>query len=171
MRMNDKEIIQNNLDHTLFSWTKQGGLNPINAERAEGVYFYDRDGKRYIDFSSQLMNVNIGHGNQRITNAVVKQMQQFSYLYPGIATEARAILGKKLAEITPGNITKALFTLGGAEAIENAIKLARIYTGRHKIITHYRSYHGGTYGAITASGVDPRSHAVDSQGVPNIIHV
>ncbi len=171
MRMNDKEIIQNNLDHTLFSWTKQGGLNPINAERAEGVYFYDRDGKRYLDFSSQLMNVNIGHGNQRITNAVVKQMQQFSYLYPGIATETRAILGKKLAEITPGNITKALFTLGGAEAIENAIKLARIYTGRHKIITHYRSYHGGTYGAITASGGDPRGHAVDSQGVPNIIHV
>jgi len=169
--MERNNLIQKNLDHTLFSWSKQGGLDPILVDRANGVYFYDKNGKKYIDFSSQLMNVNIGHGNPRITEAVVNQMNQFSYSYPGTATDVRGILGEKLAEISPGNLTKTLFTLGGAEAIENAIKLARIYTGRHKIITHYRSYHGATYGAISASGGDPRSHAVDSQGVPNIIHV
>ncbi len=135
--MND-EIIKNNLDYTLFSWTKQGDLNPINASYADGSYIYDRDGKKYLDFSSQLMNVNIGHGNQRITEAVAKQMKEVSYVYPGMATDVRGRLGKKLAEITPGNLTKTFFTLAGAEAIENSIKLARIYTGRHKIITQYR---------------------------------
>ncbi len=167
--MND-EILKNNLDYTLFSWAKQGGLNPINASYAEGSYIYDRDGKKYLDFSSQLMNVNIGHGNQRITEAVAKQMKEVSYVYPGMATDVRGRLGKKLAEITPGNLTKTFFTLGGAEAIENAIKLARIYTGRHKIITHYRAYHGATYGAITAGG-DPRRFPVDAQAMPNVVHV
>ena len=165
-----EQIIKNNLDYTLFSWSKQGGLNPINASHAKGSYVYDRDGKKYLDFSSQLMNVNIGHGNQRITEAVAKQMQELSYVYPGIATDVRGKLGKKLSEITPGNLTKTFFTLGGAEAIENAIKLARIYTGRHKIITFYRSYHGATYGAISAGG-DPRKFPVDSQAMPNVVHV
>jgi taurine---2-oxoglutarate transaminase len=169
--MDKSQSVQDSLDHTIFSWSKQAGLNPIDAVSAKGVYFYDRDGKKYIDFSSQLMNVNIGHGNQRITEAVAKQMQQFAYLFPGVASEVRGALGKKLAEITPGNLSKALFTLGGAEAIENAIKLARIYTGRHKIITHYRAYHGATYGAISASGGDPRGHVADAQGLPNFIHV
>jgi len=168
--MSNEKIIKNNLDYTLFSWAKQGGLNPINASHAKGSYVYDRDGKKYLDFSSQLMNVNIGHGDQRITEAVAKQMQEVSYVYPGMATDVRGKLGKKIAEITPGNLTKTFFTLGGAEAIENAIKLARIYTGRHKIITHYRAYHGATYGAITASG-DPRRFAVDSQAMPSVVHV
>jgi len=163
-------IIKNNLDYTLFSWAKQGGLNPINASHAKGSYVYDRDGKKYLDFSSQLMNVNIGHGNQRITKAVAKQMEQVSYVYPGMATDVRGELGEKLAEITPGNLTKSFFTLAGADAIENAIKLARIYTGRPKIITHYRSYHGATYGAIAAGG-DPRKFAIDSQGMGNFVHV
>ncbi|MCB0651921.1 MAG: aminotransferase class III-fold pyridoxal phosphate-dependent enzyme [Saprospiraceae bacterium] len=163
-------ILQNNLDYTFFSWTKQAGLNPINVERAKGVYLYDRSGKRYIDFSSQLINVNIGHGRHEVTEAVVKQMQQLSYVAPGFATKVRGDLGKKLAEITPGNLSKTFFTLGGAEAIENAIKLARLYTGRHKIITQYRAYHGATYSAMSAGG-DPRKLLVDSQQVPNIIHV
>ncbi|MDG5491797.1 aminotransferase class III-fold pyridoxal phosphate-dependent enzyme [Psychroserpens sp. SPM9] len=166
----DNTIIKDNLDYTLFSWSKQGGLNPINASHAKGSYVYDSDGKKYLDFSSQLMNVNIGHGNQRITNAVVKQMQAVSYVYPGMATEVRGQLGKKIAEITPGNLSKTFFTLGGAEAIENAIKLARMYTGRHKIITHYRAYHGATYGAMSAGG-DPRRFPVDSQAMPNVVHV
>ena len=97
-------------------------------------------------------------------------MKEVSYVYPGMATNVRGLLGKKLAEITPGNLTKTFFTLGGAEAIENAIKLARMFTGRHKIITHYRSYHGATYGAISAGG-DPRKFPVDAQGIPNMIHV
>ena len=166
----NNEIIKNNLDYTLFSWAKQGGLNPINASYAEGSYIYDREGKKYLDFSSQLMNVNIGHGNQRITDAVTKQMKEVSYVYPGMATDVRGKLGKKIAEITPGNLTKSFFTLGGAEAIENAIKLARIYTGRHKVIAQYRAYHGATNGAISVGG-DPRKFAVDSNAMPNIVHV
>src|SRR6195952_6185736 len=164
------EILQNNQDYTLFSWSKQKGTNPIAVKYGEGVYLYDYDGKKYIDFSSGLMNVNIGHGNQRVTRAVVEQMQQVSYVTPGCVTKARGDLGKKLAEITPGNLKKTLFTVCGATAIENAIKLARLYTGRHKIIARYRAYHGATYGAMAAGG-DPRKLAADAQQPPNFIHV
>ncbi len=163
-------IKKNNLDHTIFSWSKQRGLNPLNIERAKGVYIYDRSGKKILDFSSQLMNVNIGHGHQKVTDAVMRQMQEVSYVHPGMITEARGELGKKLAAIAPGNLNKAFFTNGGAEAIENAIKLARLYTGRHKIIALYQSYHGASYGAISAGG-DPRKLAFDDQGIPNVIHV
>jgi len=129
-----QEVVQENLSHTLFSWSKQKGISPIAVRHAKGVYLYDFDGKRYIDFSSGLMNVNIGHGDQRVTDAVVKQMQEVSYVTPSCVTQVRGELGKKLAEIAPGNLTKTLFTVCGASAIENAIKLARLYTGRHKII-------------------------------------
>src|SRR5471030_486607 len=165
-----EEIVQNNMDYTLFSWSKQKGLNPIAVKSAEGVYLYDYEGKRYLDFSSGLICVNIGHGNQRVTQAVVDQMQQVSYVTPSCVTKARGELGKKLAEITPGNLTKTLFTVCGATAIENAIKLARLYTGRHKIIARYRAFHGSSYGAMTAGG-DPRKLQSDSQQVPNVIHV
>jgi taurine--2-oxoglutarate transaminase len=164
-----KEIVQNNEDYTLFSWSKQKGTNPIAVKYAEGVYLYDYDGKRYIDFSSGLMNVNIGHGNQRVTEAVTKQMQEVTYVTPGCVTKARGELGKKLAEICPGDLNKAFFTLCGASSIENAIKLARLYTGRHKVLTRYQSYHGSTNGAMAASG-DPRRLAVDSQQAPNFVH-
>jgi taurine--2-oxoglutarate transaminase len=168
--MNKEEIIRDSKDHTLFSWSRQGGLNPTVIDHAKGVYLYDADGKRYIDFSSQLMNVNIGHGNQRITDAVARQMQKVSFVYPGMVTAIRGELGKKMAEISPVKDSKTLFTLGGSEAIENGIKIARMYTGRHKVIAHYRSYHGATYGAISVSG-DPRRHPVDSQSLPNVLHV
>lgn len=166
----DIERIQENLDYTLFSWSSQGALNPIHADRAKGVYLYDSGGKRYIDFSSQLMNVNIGHGREEVTQAVVAQMNKLSYVAPSFSTDVRGQLGKKLAEISPNGLTKSFFTLGGAEAIDNAIKLARLYTGRHKIMTQYRAYHGATIGAISAGG-DPRKLSVDSQQAPNIIHV
>jgi taurine--2-oxoglutarate transaminase len=165
-----QEIIQNNLDHTLFSWSKQKGIDPIAVKRAESVYLYDYDDKRYIDFSSGLMNVNIGHGNQRITEAVVRQMQQVSYITPSCVTKARGDLGKKLAELLPGDLNKAFFTLCGATSIENAIKLARLYTGRHKIISRYQSYHGSTYGVMSAGG-DPRKLAADAQQAPNFVHI
>ena len=142
----------------------------MNIERAEGVYLYDRDGNRYLDFSSQLMSVNIGHGNTKVREAVARQMDEVSYVFPGAATKVRGELGKKLASIAPPKLNKTFFTLGGAEAIENSIKLARAYTGRHKIVTLYRSYHGATYGAISAGG-DPRKLAVDSQQLPNIVRV
>ncbi|MBL0334209.1 MAG: aminotransferase class III-fold pyridoxal phosphate-dependent enzyme [Chitinophagaceae bacterium] len=164
-----QDIIQDNLDHTLFSWSKQKGIVPIAIKHAEGVYLYDYDGKRYIDFSSGLMNVNIGHGNQRVTDAVVKQMQEVAYVTPSCVTRVRGELGKKLAEICPGDLNKAFFTLCGATSIENAIKLARLYTGRHKILTRYQSYHGASYGAMSASG-DPRRLPMDTQQSPNFVH-
>ncbi len=163
------EIIQDNLDYTLFSWSKQKGQNPIAVKHAEGVYLYDYDGNRIIDFSSGLMNVNIGHGNQRITDAVVRQMQEVSYVTPSCVTKVRGELGKKLAEICPGDLNKSFFTLCGATSTENAIKLARLYTGRHKIFTRYQSYHGASIGAMSASG-DPRKLPMDSQQAPNFVH-
>ncbi|SHN23502.1 aminotransferase class III-fold pyridoxal phosphate-dependent enzyme [Chitinophaga sp. CF418] len=165
-----QEIIQENLDYTLFSWSKQKGIAPIAVKYAAGVYLYDYDDKRYLDFSSGLINVNIGHGHPRVAAAVMKQMQEVSYVTPGCVTEARGKLGHKLAEISPGNLKKTLFTVCGASAIENAIKLARLYTGRHKIIARYRAFHGASYAAMTAGG-DPRKLAHDAQQVPNIVHV
>ncbi len=164
-----EEIIQDNLDYTLFSWSKQKGINPIAVKYGEGVYLYDYEGKRYIDFSSGLMNVNIGHGNQRVTQAVVEQMQQIAYVTPSCATKVRGDLGKKLAEICPGDLNKAFFTLCGATSIENAIKLSRMYTGRHKVLARYQSYHGSTYGVMSAGG-DPRKLPADSQQAPNFVH-
>jgi taurine--2-oxoglutarate transaminase len=164
-----QEIIQHNLDYTLFSWSKQRGIAPLAVKYAEGVYLYDYDGKRHIDFSSGLMNVNIGHGNQRVTDAVAKQMQEVSYVTPSCVTKARGDLGKKLASITPKGLNRTLFTIGGAEAIDNAVKLARMVTGRHKILARYRAYHGATYGAMAAGG-DPRKLASDAQQAPNFVH-
>ena len=170
-RVSEVEVIlQQNLDHSFFSWSKQGGLNPIVAKKSKGVNLWDIHNKRYLDFSSQLMNVNIGHGNESVAEAVKSQMDELVFVAPSFATEVRGQLAKKLETLAPGNLTKTLFTLGGAEAIENAIKLARLYTGRHKIIAQYRAYHGATLGAISAGG-DPRKLLVDRQQVPNIVHV
>ena len=165
-----QQVIQDNLDYTLFSWSKQKGIDPIAVKYGEGVYLYDYEGKRYLDFSSGLMNVNIGHGDQRVTNAVVRQMQEVSYVTPSCVTKARGELGKKLASICPGDLNRAFFTLCGATSIENAIKLARLYTGRHKIIARYQSYHGSTYGVMSAGG-DPRKLPADSQQAPNFVHI
>ncbi len=165
-----EEIIQNSMNYTLTSWSKQRGIKPIVIERGEGVYIYDTDGKKYLDFSSQLIAVNIGHGHPKVMEAVMEQMKDISYVYPGMVTKVRGELGKKLADISPGTLSRTFFTLGGAEAVENAIKLARIYTGRHKIVSLYQSYHGATYASSTAGG-DPRKFPIDSQQSPNFVHV
>ncbi|UFH52416.1 aminotransferase class III-fold pyridoxal phosphate-dependent enzyme [Spirosoma sp. KNUC1025] len=165
-----QEILQDNFDSTVFVWSKQKGITPIAVKYAKGVYLYDYDDKRYIDFSSGLMNVNIGHGNQRITEAVVRQMQDVSYVTPYCVTKVRGELGKKLAEICPGDLNKAYFTLCGATSIEAALKMARSYTGRHKILSRYQSYHGATYGALSVGG-DPRKLPDDSQQSPNFVHI
>ncbi|GAB3956112.1 aspartate aminotransferase family protein [Spirosoma harenae] len=165
-----EEVLQDNFDSTVFVWSKQKGISPIAVKYAQGVYLYDYDGKRYIDFSSGLMNVNIGHGNQRITEAVVRQMQEVSYVTPYCVTKVRGELGKKLAEICPGDLNKAYFTLCGATSIEAALKMARSYTGRHKILSRYQSYHGATYGALSVGG-DPRKLPDDSQQSPNFVHI
>jgi taurine--2-oxoglutarate transaminase len=162
-------IIQDSLDYTLFSWSKQKGITPIAIRYGEGVYLYDYGGKRYLDFSSGLMNVNIGHGNQRVTEAVTRQMQEVSYVTPSCVTKVRGELGKKIASITPEGLSKTLFTVCGATSIDNAIKLARLYTGRHKILCRYQSFHGASYGAMSAGG-DPRKLAADAQQAPNFVH-
>jgi taurine--2-oxoglutarate transaminase len=171
LTLTEREIIlRNNLDYTIFSWSKQSGLNPLNIKTAKGVWLYERSGKKILDFSSQLMNMNIGHGHPRVKEAVMKQMEEVSFVHPGMITKARGELGKKLAEITPVSLKKTFFTNAGAEAIENAIKFARLYTGRHKIISLYQSYHGASYGAMSVGG-DPRKLPHDSQQSPNFIHV
>ena len=156
--MTSEEIVRLSRDHTLFSWSIQGQLEPIAIERAEGVYLYTPEGQRILDFNSQLMSVNIGHGDRRVVDAITEQALKLPYVHPAFATEPRARLGAKLAEILPGDLDKVFFTLGGAEAIENAIKLARHYTGRWKVLARYRSYHGATMGAMTLTG-DPRRWA------------
>src|SRR5215211_6909160 len=156
--MTSEEIVRLSREHTFFSWSVQGAIDPIAIDRAEGVYLYTPEGQRILDFNSQLMSVNIGHGDRRVVDAITEQAMKLQYVQPAFATEARARLGQKLAEILPGDLDKLFFTLGGAEAIENAIKLARAFTGRHKILARYRAYHGATLGAMTLTG-DPRRWA------------
>ncbi|HEY8847385.1 MAG TPA: aminotransferase class III-fold pyridoxal phosphate-dependent enzyme [Candidatus Limnocylindrales bacterium] len=156
--MSTEEIVRLSREHTFFSWSAQGAIDPIAIDRAEGVYLYTPEGQRILDFNSQLMSVNIGHGDRRVIDAITAQATKLQYVQPAFATEPRARLGAKLAEILPGDLDKVFFTLGGAEAIENAIKLARAYTGRHKILARYRAYHGATLGAMTLTG-DPRRWA------------
>ncbi len=164
-----QEIINLNRDHVFFSWSVQNQVKPMTAVRTDGVYFWDADGKRYLDFSSQLMNVNIGHGNQKVIKAIQEQVAAMAFVYPGIATLPKGRLGQLLAEITPGDLGKTFFTLGGAEANENAIKFARLSTGRQKILTRYRSYHGATAGAMALSG-DPRRLPVEPL-LPGVVHL
>lgn len=167
-KLNTQEIMSMNREYTFFSWSIQGQVNPIAVERAEGIYFWDTDGKRYHDFSSQLMNTNIGHQNPKVVKAIQEQAAKLCFVHPGNATDVRGLLGKKLAEITPGNLKKTFFALGGAEANENAIKIARFYSGRHKILARYRSYHGATHGAIALTG-DYRRLAVEP-AMPGAVH-
>ncbi len=168
VRLSTQEIVNLNREYTLFSWSVQSTTNPIPMSRANGVYFWDADGKRYIDFSSQLMNMNIGHQHPKVIKAIQDQATHLCYAHPGMATEPRGLLGQKIAEITPGNLNKTFFCLGGAEANENAIKIARFYTGRNKILARYRSYHGATYGAIALTG-DYRRLPVEP-ALPGVVH-
>lgn len=167
--MNHAELVARNKASNLASWTSQADWNPISMVRGEGVYFWDADGKRFIDWSSMLVNVNIGHGHPHVIQAIQKQVAKMTYAYPGIATEERARLAEMLAEIAPQGLKKTFFTLGGADAIENAMKLARLSTGRQKILARYRAFHGAGFGAMAAGG-DPRRLA-NEPGVPWIVHV
>jgi len=165
----DSEILPSSLEHSFWTWSAQAKVDPIPVKRAKGVYFWDVDGKRYLDFNSMTMCVNIGHGDERVINAIVEQARELPYAGPPMTTKPRASLGKLLTEITPGNLDHFLFTLGGADANENAIKLARAYTGRHKILSRYRSYHGASAGAIAATG-DPRRVAWEPTTMPGVVH-
>jgi taurine--2-oxoglutarate transaminase len=168
-RLSTDEIIHLNREYTFFSWSAQAKVNPIVIDRAEGIYFWDPDGKRYIDFNSQLMSVNIGHGDRRVADAIAEQAHSLAFAAPQFATEVRGRLGQLLAELTPGDLNTFFFTLGGAEANENALRMARIVTGRQKVIARHRSYHGATAGAISVTG-DPRRWASEP-GIPGVIRV
>ena len=167
--MTGEQMVALTRRHTLYEWSAQAHVDPIPVARAKGVHFWTPEGKRFIDFNSQLMCVNTGHGDPRIIKAIQDQAAALAYANPFMATEVRARLGQKLAEITPGDIDVFFFTNGGAEANENAMRIARLVTGRHKILARYRSYHGGTAGSLTLTG-DPRRWAMEP-GMPGIIHV
>ena len=164
-----KQIVEDAKQFVLYSWSVQNAINPIAVERAEGRYFYDYDGNRYLDFASQLVNVSIGHSHPKVVQAIKDQAEKLATIGPPMATESRSKLGRMLAEVTPGDLTMSFFTNGGAEANENAIRLARWYTGRHKIVARYRSYHGATGGAITLTG-DPRRWAAEP-GLPGVVRM
>lgn len=167
--ISDDDILPLSLETNFWTWSAQARIRPIPVTKAQGVYFWDTKGKRYLDFNSMVMCVNIGHGDQRVIEAMVQQARDLPFAGPGMATRPRALLGRKLREIVPEGLTRYLYTLGGADANENAIKLARAYTGRHKILCRYRSYHGASYGAIAATG-DPRRTAWEPTVMPGVVH-
>jgi taurine---2-oxoglutarate transaminase len=156
-------------EYVLHSWSVQSAIAPLPISHAEGRYFYTHDGDRYLDFASQLVNVNIGHSHPKVVAAIQEQAARLATIGPPMATEPRSELARLIAEVTPGNLKMSFFTNGGAEANENAIKLARWYTGRHKVIARYRSYHGATAGAITLTG-DPRRWAAEP-GLPGVVRM
>ncbi|GMA16889.1 aminotransferase class III-fold pyridoxal phosphate-dependent enzyme [Deinococcus metallilatus] len=166
-RPDTQQVIAENREYTLFSWSVQQQTHPIHMTGGRGSYFYDGDGNTWLDFSSQLINLNVGHQHPKVLEAIKAQVDSMCFAGPSFATDVRAELGKKLAEVT--GLAKSFFTLGGSEANENAIKIAKLYTGRDKIITRYRSYHGATMGSMSASG-DPRRWPVEP-GIPGIVRV
>ena len=168
--MSRQEIVDLSHDTTLYEWTVQSAMKPLVIERAQGIYIWDADGKRYMDFNSQLMCTNIGHGDRRVIDAIAEQLGKVAYVAPTTSTTAaRAEAGRLLKQIAPANMGKAFFTNDGAEANENAIKIARWYTGRHKILARYRAYHGATAGAITLTG-DPRRWAAEPS-IPGVVRI
>ena len=167
--MDTQEMIDLCLKHTLYSWSATGKVQPMPIERAEGVYLYGPDGQKWLDFNSQLMSVNIGHSHPKVVKAIQDQAASLIYAFPGSATKVRAQLGKRLAELVPGDINTFFFVNGGAEANENAIKAARLFTGRFKILSRYRSYHGATNACMQLTG-DPRRLA-NEPGSPGFVHV
>jgi taurine--2-oxoglutarate transaminase len=167
--MTGDEIVALCRKHTIYEWSVQTKVDPIPVARAEGVYFWTPEGKRFLDFNSQLMCTNVGHSHPRVVRAIQEQAATLAYANPFMATEVRARLGAKLAQITPGDMDSFFFTNGGAEAVENAIRIARVVTGRHKILVRYRAYHGGTAGALTLTG-DPRRWASEP-GIPGVVRI
>lgn len=167
--MDPQDMIDACKTHTLFSWSARGKVVPMPITRAEGIYLYGPSGEKWMDFNSQLMSVNIGHSHPKVVEAMKAAADGVIYAFPGAATPSRAALSKKLASLMPEDINTFFFTLGGAEANENAIKLARLYTGRHKILSRYRSYHGATNACMQMTG-DPRRWA-NEPGAPGFIRV
>ncbi len=167
--MDTEDILSLSKKHNLWTWAAQAHVDPIPVRTAKGVYFWDTEGKKYLDLNSMVMCSNVGHGNERVINAICSQANELAFAGPRMATEPRAKLGKLLSEITPGNLNKFLYTLGGSDANENAIKLARAFTGKYKVLTRYRSYHGATLGAMALTG-DPRRWAWEPLVTAGVVH-
>jgi len=165
--MTGEEIKKTLKQYNLQSWSKQKGLDPISVEKADGMYFWDYEGRRYSDMSSQLVNMNVGFGNKAIGAAIKEQVDKFCFVGPAYGAESRAILAKKIIELMPDNMGKVFFTNAGAESNENAIKMARMFTGKPKIFSRYRSYHGSSFGAGNLTG-EPRRYALEP-GIPGFI--
>ena len=167
MGMTSDEIKETQKKYVLQSWSKQGALNPIPVEKAEGIYFYDFDGNRYTDMASQLVNLNLGYGNKDIADAIKEQVDKYCYIGPSYGSEPRAKLAKMIVDLLPDTFGKVFFTNAGADANENAIKIARMYTGRKKIFSRYRSYHGSSFGAGNLTG-EPRRYPLEP-GIPGFV--
>lgn len=165
--LNAEEIKEYDKKYNLHSWSAQGKLNPPVIEKAQGIYFWDSDGKKYFDMSSQLVNLNVGHGNKKIIEAIKNQAEKLAYMGPGYAVDVRSELAHKVIEKAPANMAKVFFTLSGAESNENAIKIAKMVTGRYKVFSRYRSYHGASFGAANLSG-EPRRYTCEP-GIPGFI--
>ena len=163
-------IVELSKRYTLYDWQAQSKAAPMAVASAEGVHFTTADGRRFLDFNSQLMGVNIGHGDKRVLDAIARQAETLPYISPFMAYETRALLGERLATLWPGDLEKSFFTLGGAECNENAIRIAKAYTGRQKVLARYRSYHGATYATINLTG-DPRRWANENPPMPGVVHV
>ncbi|MDX9871602.1 MAG: aminotransferase class III-fold pyridoxal phosphate-dependent enzyme [Clostridia bacterium] len=161
-----KEIAEISMQYNLHAWSVQGSA-PIAMTRGEGVYFWDTDGKRYFDMSSQLVNLNIGYGNKKVIKAIQNQAERLAYVAPSLAVDVKSQLAKMIIEVSPDNMGKVFFTLGGSDANESAIKIARMYTGRHKYFSRYLSYHGSTFAAGNLSG-EPRRYTMEP-GFPGFI--
>ena len=166
--LNTDIIKQDEVEHVLYPWVAQKGLSPIVVEHAKGNYFYDSTGKQYLDFSSQFVFSNLGHGDERMADAISHQARTLENAASSFATEPKARLAKLLAEITPGDIDKSYFSTSGAEANEGAIKLARMATGKEKIIARWGGYHGSTFGAMAISN-DYRNWACEPS-IPGVVH-
>ncbi len=165
--LSGSEIREMSKRYNLHSWSVQGTLNPAVVTKAEGIYFWDSEGKKYYDMSSQLVNLNIGHGNKKVIAAIQEQAARLPFISPSFAIDVRSRLAKEVVEVAPDNMKKVFFTLGGADANENAIKIARLYTGRYKVFSRYRSYHGSSFGAANLTG-EPRRYACEP-GIPGFI--
>ncbi|MFJ2722391.1 aminotransferase class III-fold pyridoxal phosphate-dependent enzyme [Streptomyces sp. NPDC087437] len=157
-------------EYVIHSWSVQGALNPIPVAGGSGSWFWDYEGNRYLDFQSQLVNLNLGHQHPKLVEAIREQADRLCYIGPGFAERSRAELAEMLASLTPGDLKMSFFTTGGAAANENAIRLARHVTGRHKVIARYRSYHGATNGAMSLTG-DPRRWAAEPGGMPGVVRM
>ena len=164
-----QRIVAEDRDYIIHSWSVQSAISPLPVAGADGRYFWDYDGNRYLDFASQLVNVSIGHQHPKLVAAIKEQADRLCTIGPPMANDKRSELARLMAEVTPGDLRYTFFTNGGAEANENAIRLARWVTGRHKVIARYRSYHGATAGAITLTGDPRRWHA--EPGIPGVVRM